>query len=78
MSARDYALISGLPGAGKSATLAAAVRALVDAGRGLHSSTLQLNVRGLWGRGGGLGVGGWGLRGCLGGDRRYHGVFMVY
>jgi DNA replication ATP-dependent helicase Dna2 len=33
LAARDYALIQGFPGAGKSATLAAIVRALVDAGK---------------------------------------------
>jgi DNA replication ATP-dependent helicase Dna2 len=33
LAARDYALVRGLPGAGKSATLAAAVRALVDLGK---------------------------------------------
>ena len=33
LAARDYALIQGFPGAGKSATLAAIVRALVDTGK---------------------------------------------
>ena len=33
LAARDYAIVAGLPGAGKSATLAATVRALVDLGK---------------------------------------------
>ena len=33
LAARDYAVVAGLPGAGKSATLAATVRALVDLGK---------------------------------------------
>ena len=33
LAARDYALVVGLPGAGKSATLAATVKALVDMGK---------------------------------------------
>ena len=33
LGARDYALVVGLPGAGKSATLAATVKALVDMGK---------------------------------------------
>jgi DNA replication ATP-dependent helicase Dna2 len=33
LAAKDYALIAGLPGAGKSATLAALVRAFVDVGK---------------------------------------------
>ena len=33
LAARDYAIVAGLPGAGKSATLAAIVRALVDLGK---------------------------------------------
>ena len=61
------------------------IRSTLTSGRGLHSSTLSLNLSAFCGIGGACrgclaGVQGvlGGIRGCLGGVRGYQGVFRVY